>query len=221
MMHKPASICLLILGLTLTACSGGGTPAPVEPPLKTDFVQPTAIEGTVQVISVGNTATVQLPSKDGLTTVSSAPIKTLNGQFSFSLPLPSAALTGKLQSISVAALVQLLDSDSDCTGTIQISDSLAQVYSFSELQLVDGTKVTKLSSITASATADSSEISINGWFYSLSSVTVTGTRSCASGQKLFANIHLKLGWNAIQFNLGNNNVSYRSVDPTKTVWRPL
>jgi len=221
-MHKPASICLLILGLTLTACNGGGTPAPVEPPPKTDFVQPTAIEGTVQVISVGSTATVQLRSKDGLTTLSSAPIKAVSGQFSFSLLLPSAALTSKLQSSPISALFQALNSGgTDCTGTIQVSDLLANVYSFAELQLVDGTTVTKLSSIAASATGDSSEISINGWFYSLSSVTITGTRSCPSGQKYVANVYLKPGWNALQFNSGKNGQIYQSVDPTKTVWRSM
>jgi len=219
-MHKSAPLCLLILGLSLTACNNGGTPAPVEPPPKTDFVQPTAIEGTVQVISVGNTATMQLRSKDGLTTLSSAPIKALNGQFSFSLPLPSAALSGKLESFPVAQLYQSLNSSGlDCTGTIQISDLLATGYSFSELQLVDGTTVTKLSSITASSTGDFNEISANGWFYSLSSVSVTGTRSCPSGQKYVANVHLKPGWNALQFNLGKSGGSYQSVDPTKTLWR--
>ena len=217
-MHKSAPLCLLILGLTLTACNNGGTPTPT-PPLQTDFVQPTAIEGTVQVINVGNSATVQLRTKDGLTTLSSAPIKAVNGQFSFSLPLPSAALTSKLESTSVAELYQGFASSADCTGTIQVSDLVAKIYLLSELRLVDGTTSTKLSNITASSSGASSELTSNGWVYSLSSVTMTGTQSCSDGKNNIANIHLKLGWNAIQFNLGKNGLTYQSVDPTKTVWR--
>ena len=215
-MHKSAPLCLLISGLTLTACNNGGTPTP---PLKTDFVQPTAIEGTVQLITASNTATVHLRTKDGLTTVSSAPIKAVNSQYTFSLPLPSAALTSKLESISVTSLYQQIISGGDCTGTIQVDDLVAKIYVLSGLELVDGTTVTNLLSITVSSLGESSERSLNSWVYSLSNVTMTGTQSCPDGKNNIANIHFKPGWNAFQFSSGKNGGIYQSVDPTKTVWR--
>ncbi len=217
-MHKPALLCLL-LALTLTACGGGGTPTPVTPP-KTDFIQPTSLEGTVQVVSVANNSTIRLRSDDGLETLSSAPITSSGGQFSFSLPLPNATLVSKLKSASVAETFgSLVMQGGDCTGSIDVSNLGTKIYVLSELQLLGGVKITKLSTAIISSSGGAVAFAGSVWIYSPSSVSVSGTQTCLGGSTNVANVYLKPGWNVIQASEGKGGLTMQSVDPAKTVWR--
>lgn len=217
-MHKPSPHYLLLV-LALTACNTVSTPAPVIPPLKTDFVQPTSIEGTIQVPSIAKNATIRSTSSNGLDTLSSTSITSSGGQFTFSLPLPNASLVSKLKGNSVAELTQGFVSSADCTGDIKISNLLAKIYALYELQLVEGATTTTLANIIASSSGGVDELTINGWVYSVSNVSVVGTLTCASSNTTrVANLYLKPGWNVIQERLGKSGLTLQSLDPLKTIW---
>jgi len=214
-MHKYATFGLL-LALTLTACGGGGgTPAP---PLKTDFIQPTSIEGTVQVVGLSNTVKLQLQADKSSDLVANAILQS-NGQFK--LTLPTATLAGKLKSDLLLGLLELVSSGSEgCTGSITISDLIAKVYGFTTLKLVDGTTTTKLTSATLSASTDGGfQGTLDMWLYASSPVSMTGSRTCTDNRNVQANVQVKPGWNAARISFNGKNTVLESVDPTKTVWR--
>jgi len=226
------SLTLALLPLALSACGGGGTPAPV---LRTEFSQPTRIEGKIQDYP-GSSGTVKLLSSNGEEVLSSV---STDGLGNFQVSLPAVGWPSKLSSSVMDAPFKLNTSKATCTGTLVVSDLSVATQSFDQLRLIQGSKDVPLSSATYALEAGvSSTESTRYWVYASGKVSLTSSRTCtASTTKngvtqtntltIRGAAYLKTGWNVVQKDIklsqsGNTLTlewTLSSLDAGPSVWQ--
>ncbi len=209
----------VLLAVGLVAC-----PTPVVEPIKTDFGQPTTIEGTIIdfVPRPNNPAVIEYREKDG-TLGAKANAK---DDGTFSLVLPSAdTVTSKLKESSLVLFLALISSDfgekKDCTGEITLSP-IVPTYVLIEMGVTQGSFATdrKISSGTVSVTNGKPSIDQDFWIFATSPTQFSGTQNCAKS-KSKASLFLKKGWNVANVKLlfATNEVIVQSIESAATTWR--
>jgi|GEM_PF-1212388 len=228
-------VTLALLPLALSACGGGGTSAPAP---KTDFTQPSSVEGTVQGFSGGGT--LQLNDSDEKTVASASADSSGN----FKLFLPSKAASTNLTANSLGlAFLGVANSDGTCTGSISSSDVAAKIYAFDTLVLIQGKTKLNLRSGSIQSSKDSDgerkEYTLTSWVYSDTPYSLVGNRTCTSssveaGKTVVTTrltqmaTYLKSGWNTVTARVSIKSgssrraeIEVRSVDTSKSVWQEI
>jgi hypothetical protein len=198
-----------------------GCPSPT--PIKTDFAQPTTIEGTiVDFVSRPNSpAVVEYREKNGF--LASKANASQDG--TFSLALPSADIvTSKLEESSLLLLFFQIagGSGKDCTGELTLNP-IVKTYAVFGMGFTQGSFETdrKISSGTIGIVDGKTSIDQNFWIFATNPTQFSGTRTC-SDSKIRANLFLKQGWNAANLKLSASNdfgLVIQSVEPAATTWR--
>jgi hypothetical protein len=202
------------LSVGLVAC-----PSP-QPPIKTDFGQPTTIEGTITdlVERPNNPAVVEFRNKTGfLLSKTNA-----NNNGTFSLALPSADLvTSKLESseFSLFFFALIGSSGENCTGDLSLTP-IVNTFTLSTLGFTQGSFETdrKISSGDVGVVNGVPNVNQNMWIFATDSTKFSGTRMCADF-KVKANLFLKKGWNVANVKFSEKNLVVESIEPAATNWR--
>jgi hypothetical protein len=208
----------MVLTIGLVAC-----PSPT-PPVKTDFGQPTTIEGTIIdfVPRPDSPAVIEYREKNGFLAAKA----NARDDGTFSLVLPSAdVVTSKLKESSLVLFLSGIaggfGEEKDCTGEITLSPVIT-TYVVTQMGFTQGSFDTdrKISSGTVSITNGKPNIDQDFWIFATSPTQLTGMRSC-SDSKSKASLFLKKGWNVANLKLlfDKNEVIIQSIEPAATSWR--